>query len=118
MHLLKILSFVPVNFFRNTIIKCITAGFLLALLVFIHTEKAVHHHESIIAKTQKEGISTSSNSFVCSICDYVFAKDAGLPDLPVINVLAKFKGLDNSVFYSCYITSFSSCIADRGPPAC
>ena len=95
-----------------------TAGFLLALLVFIHTEKAVHHHESIIAKTQQEGISSSSKAFVCSICDYVFAKDAGLLYLPAVKIPVTYFEEEFKELQSLYHTSVTFSCIGRGPPVC
>jgi hypothetical protein len=107
-----------VIFFRNTIFKSITAGLLLALLVFIHVEKAVHHHENIITNTHQEGFSTASKSYVCSICDYVFARDAGLPDLPVAHIPVSYFEKEQVNFSSDYYSPVFFSITDRGPPTC
>lgn len=106
------------SFLRNTISKKIAAGLLLALLVFIHTEKAVHHHEKGIVKSQQSGYTNSSQSILCSICDYVFAKDADVQAESIISFSVDYYKEQSAILisHSNKIVVFQ--ISDRGPPAC
>lgn len=105
-------------FFRHTNFKKIAAGLLLALLVFIHTEKAVHRHESGVAKSQQTGYTTVANNILCSICDYVFAKDADVPAQSIISFSVDYFLEQSTQLVSYYSTTIDFQITDRGPPAC
>lgn len=105
-------------FLRHTKFKKIAAGLLLALLVFIHTEKAVHHHEKGIAKSQQTGYTTVSNNILCSICDYLFAKDADIPAQSILSFSVDYCQEQSSQLISSNSTTVVFQITDRGPPAC
>ncbi len=105
-------------FFRHTSFKKIAAGLLLALLVFIHTEKAVHHHEKVIAKSQQSGFTTASNNISCAICDYVFAKDADMPVQSIISFRADYFQKQSAPLIPHHNRLVVFQITDRGPPAC
>ena len=110
--------FAAVLFFRHTNLKKIAAGLLLALLVFIHTEKAFHHHDKAIAKSSQTGYTTASNNIFCAICDYVFAKDADVPVHSIISFSNDFFQEQSAqlIEHNYRIVPFQ--ITDRGPPAC
>jgi len=107
-----------VIFFRHTNFKKIAAGLLLALLLFIHAEKAFHHHDKVIAKSQQLGYIAVSNNIFCSICDYVFAKDADVPVQSIISFNADYfqEQSVQLITHNNKIIVFQ--IADRGPPTC
>jgi len=110
--------FAAVLFFRHTKLKKIAAGLLLALLVFIHTEKAVHQHEKVIAKVQQSGYTTASNNILCSICDYVFAKDGDVPVQSILSFSIEYFQEKSSELISHKNKLVVFQITDRGPPAC
>ena len=106
------------NFLSHTIIKKSLAAMLLILMVFIHTEKVIHHHEKNTSESQKEGFSHTSTNFTCSICDYVFAKDG---ELPATNVVAFTSNSfqEKDLLFLPGVTSLVYLeISDRGPPSC
>lgn len=104
--------------FRHTIMNRSVAFLLFGLLLFVHTEKAIHHHEKSLAREQKNGISLVTATFVCSICDYVFAKDADLPEQPVLITPVNYFEKVFTPGLSFYFAPAASAYADRGPPAC
>ncbi|MEO5947482.1 MAG: hypothetical protein ABIP79_11750 [Chitinophagaceae bacterium] len=103
--------------FRHTSLKKIAVGLLLALLVFIHTEKAVHHHKKSVATSQQNGYTTASNNFLCSICDYVFAKDADVPVQFILSISVDYSQEQSAQLISHYNRVIIFQITDRGPPA-
>jgi hypothetical protein len=107
-----------VKIFPHTILKRSVAFLLFGLLLFVHTEKAIHHHEKLVVKEQKNGIPSVVAIFVCSICDYVFAKDAALPEPVVLNTPVNYFQKTNTPELSYFFASVASVITDRGPPAC
>lgn len=109
--------FAVVRFFKHINYKKIAAGLLLALLVFIHTEKAFHHHDKVIAKSQQTGYTTVSTNFFCAICDYVFAKDADVPVQSTISFSTDFFQEQSSKLIPYHNRLVVFQITDRGPPA-
>ncbi len=109
--------FATVIFFRHTKLKKIAAGLLLALLVFIQTEKVVHHHDKVIVKSQQLGYATVSNNIFCSICDYVFAKDADVTVHSIISFITDFFQEQSAQLIANNNRIIVFHITDRGPPA-
>lgn len=98
--------------------KKAVAAILLALLVFIHTEKAIHYHANTATKSNDKGLSITSETFICSICDYVFSKNADLSEQFVLDTPVYFfqKSFTPALFF--FFNLGSTTIADRGPPSC
>ena len=118
LQLLKKPYFYTVKISRHRVVKKSIAFLLIGLLLFVHAEKAIHHHEILVVKEQKNGISSVGVTFVCSICDYVFAKDADLPEPLVLTTPVNFFQKTYTSVLSFYFAPIAITITDRGPPAC
>lgn len=90
---------------------------LIGLLVFVHMEKVIHHHESTIVTNQHTGFTTVSSGFFCTVCDYVFAKDADQDPAPPLSISVGVEQEMNSPCLSFFYEEIVFLTNDRGPPA-
>ncbi|MEO7394618.1 MAG: hypothetical protein ABIU11_06710 [Chitinophagaceae bacterium] len=101
----------------HIIYRKIVAGLLLALLIFIYTEKTFHIHDRVNTNTEQAGVSIIFNNSICSICDFTIAKDAALPG-PIVFVLPVSYILKEYIaFTPSYHFTFHDYLSTRGPPS-
>lgn len=98
--------------------KKVAAKILLFFLIFIHAEKAIHYHETSRSISNETGFSISSKIVTCSICDYVFAKDAGMPEEQLVRIPLYDFPEWNSIVLPFFFDVEKISIIGRGPPAC
>ena len=118
--LLQILEkhyFYTVTVLLHNIYRKAIASLLLALLVFIYAEKTFHLHEKAGCTIEQTGISITSNSGGCSICDFTVAKNAELPEPPGTPNL--FTHLSKECVFASIAYHFlaDNSTSDRGPPS-
>jgi hypothetical protein len=108
-----------VNKRRTIWLQKLFAGHFLALFLFIHVVKALHHHD-IKQPASKEIASQKhlASNTTCDICEYYFAKDAH----PEMDVIQLDPPVQRSPIYtdhhlSQYLTSIGLSCSDRGPPS-
>ncbi len=100
----------PFNF------KIIAAKILLSFLIFIHVEKAIHNHANSSTTSFENGYANSSRVNACSICEYVFAKDAGLPEAVLLSIPINDFFDWNKTVLAIYFDDSNKSITGRGPP--
>jgi hypothetical protein len=107
-----------VNKRRTIWLQKLFAGHFLALFLFIHVVKALHHHD--IKPTTATEIASQKQlaaKTACDICDYYFAKDAHLE----IDEIQCKPPVKLSPLYtdhlSQHLTSIGLSCSDRGPPS-
>jgi hypothetical protein len=107
-----------VNKRRTIWLQKLFAGHFLALFLFIHVAKAVHHHD--IKQTTTKEIASQKHlaaNTACDICDYYFAKDAH----PEMDTIQLNPPVTLSPLYtdhlSQHLTSIGLSCSDRGPPS-
>jgi hypothetical protein len=114
----NITIFVPVNK-RSTIwLQKLFAGYFLALFLFIHVAKALHHHDikPITAKeiaSEKQLVAKTA----CDICDYYFAKDA---DAGTTSTQLEPPAILSPLYTDLLVEQLTSVglpSSDRGPPS-
>jgi hypothetical protein len=96
----------------------LTAGFFLALFLFIHGAIASHQHDSVKSVCKRMVAATEvSQESDCSICDYHFSKDGyHFNNFPQVQKIQE--ALYAYSFYNTpFITSIGSTSSGRGPPA-
>jgi hypothetical protein len=100
------------------LLQKLTAGFFLALLLFVYAAKATHQHQPV--PSFSKGISDCaevSQSSECSICAYQLTQDS----FHFNGFYEVIKPEQTRSFYSYYntpfLTSIGSASSGRGPPA-
>jgi hypothetical protein len=107
-----------VNKRRPIWLQKLFAGSFLALFLFIHVIKALHHHD--IKQTTSKEIASQKQltpKTACDICDYYFAKDAH-PEMDAIQLnppVTLSPLYTDQLSQSC--TSIGLSGSDRGPPS-
>ncbi len=100
------------------LLQQLTAGFFLALFVFIHVVKLTHHHHSTqpVAKANEfeKQIRISTD---CSVCDYYFVKDSHNQTNSLQIEAPHPTSPSYADFFSPRITSIGLHSSDRGPPS-
>jgi predicted nucleic acid binding AN1-type Zn finger protein len=105
-----------VHDFSKIIYRKISASLLLALLIFVYTEKAFHTHANV-ANSTATGITSTSNTPGCDICDFTIAKDAELPGFTDINATSSFLVKKYIPVSSPWYYHSCNFISGRGPPS-
>lgn len=106
------------NFIRHINFKKSIAVLLSGLLIFIHVEKTIHHHEKVVSKSHESGFVITTNNFVCSVCDYVFAKDGDILPPTILSVYTGQTQKQEISFLYPYYSAVYFQINGRGPPFC
>lgn len=91
---------------------------MLAVVSFIHVEKVTHHHEVITYTTTHQKTATINQSIInCSLCDYVFSKDADIVCKEFAIHFIKSPRLTIDFHPSISLPHFATTYL-RGPPSC
>lgn len=102
---------------KATIRQQLTAGFLLAVLLFISVARLLHSHDTTPPAAFSGQAVQVSASAECAVCDYHFTKDTDHHEIG----LAIETPLPVTSFNCCYQSRTTSSIglnyADRGPPS-
>ena len=99
----------------SSMIKKISAAFLLCLFLFIHIEKACHHHKQN-SDTTRSGTVVRDGAGTCEICDFQAARDADLPIILMTSVPVKEVTAPLVVLSTHFISATIPDITGRGPP--
>ena len=104
---------------RRTIwLQKLFAGSFLALFLFIHVAKAVHHHD--IKRSTSTEIASEKQltaKTACDICDYFFAKDSDAETTSIQLEPPVILSPLFTDFISEKLTSVGLSSSDRGPPS-
>jgi hypothetical protein len=96
----------------------LTAGFFLALFLFVHVAKAMHQHDAVPSFSKAiSGAAEVSGEKDCSVCDYQLAEDSfHFNEFPQAKEIKQTQPL-YSFYNTPVFTSIGSSSSGRGPPS-